>query len=82
MPKNEFVIVVSTSEDGDVDMRRISRVQLTKNLNTDYYGKEPEFVSAADLTGSGYRDLRAKRGIVIIDGDIIVPTAIVTRYEI
>lgn len=81
--KSQYVIVVSSS-DGDVTIQRLTREQLSQRLKEHYWGNEPRFLAVADFGQSDWLDLTARGGIVIIDGDVIVPKPkqVVVEYEV
>ena len=64
-------IVLSISEDGDYDMQRLSGDVLTQRLNEEYYGNNSIIPDVPN-------NIENVSGIIIIDGDIVVPVSLQT----
>ena len=64
-------IVLSISEDGDYDMQRLSGDVLTQRLNEEYYGINSIIPDVPN-------NIEHVSGIIIIEGDIVVPMSLQT----
>lgn len=77
------MILIYCSEDGDHGVRRLSKEQFLKNLNSGDYG-DLEKIEFADPKTFDRLDLESFVGYILIDGDIVVPKpeTVVTKFKL
>jgi hypothetical protein len=61
-----WYFVIYSSEDGEVSVERLSKEDLEKRLNENYWGDKPKFLSESD-------DLAYNAGLMIIKGELVTP---------
>lgn len=76
---SDIVIVISCNEDGDKSIDRMRKEEFLARLKRDCYGSKPVFQPAGTVP-----NLDCFSGLIVIEGDVIVPKAVqrVTEYEI
>jgi hypothetical protein len=76
---NNIVIVINCTEDGDRHVSRLTKAEFLWKFKSDHWGKKPKFAPAGSVP-----DMSLFVGIIVIDGDIVVPrpVQVVTEYEL